>query len=202
MVPPYEQPDVIAGQGTVRARDPGAVPRRRDDPRPGERRRPLAGISVAVAALKPSVRRRRGRAGRRGQADRAPSRPARPRRWPHTESLADGLLPLLDREASPWPCSRRVVRRGRPGLRGRDRRRGALPSPRERALGRALRRRRPRRRCSADGSALPGPPWPWSVAAMSIPDLFQRLVALNERSPPRSSWPTTIRRSPGPCPGS
>jgi threonine dehydratase len=93
MVPPYESLDVIAGQGTCGVEILEAMPQVETIVVPVGGGGLIAGIAAAVAALKPTVRvigveptgaPKLARALEAGQ----------PVRLEHTESLADGLLPL------------------------------------------------------------------------------------------------------------
>ena len=92
MIPPFDHPDVIAGQGTIGLE----ILEQRPDVRtilvPVSGGGLIAGISAAVAALAPGGPGHRRRAGRRGQADARRWPPGTPRTLEHTESMADGLL--------------------------------------------------------------------------------------------------------------
>ena len=127
MVPPYEHPDVIAGQGTVGLEILEQWPAVRDDRGAGWRWRP-------------DRRDRRRRCGPCGRMSRSwgsspkarPSWPGRSRRVTRRAlasavSIADGLLPFQI-GTLPFEVMRGVVRARGPGVRWRDRRRGQVPA--------------------------------------------------------------------------
>jgi threonine dehydratase len=108
LVPPYDHPDVVTGQATVGLEILEQRPDVETILSPVSGGGLLAGISVAVAALKPSVRllgvEPEG-AAKLGAALAA----GEPRTLEHTRSIADGLLtPSVG--SFTWPILRRVVR--------------------------------------------------------------------------------------------
>jgi threonine dehydratase len=93
MVPPYESLDVIAGQGTCGLEILDELPTVETIVVPVGGGGLIAGISAAVAALKPSVRVIGVEPVGAPKLARA-LEAGRPVKLDHTESLADGLLPL------------------------------------------------------------------------------------------------------------
>lgn len=93
MVPPYESLDVIAGQGTCGLEILEASPAVETILVPVGGGGLIAGIAAAVAALKPSVRVVGVEPTGAPKLSRA-LEAGRPTKLDHTESLADGLLPL------------------------------------------------------------------------------------------------------------
>jgi len=91
MVPPYDHPDVVAGQGTVGLEILEQQPRVETILVPVSGGGLLAGISVAVAALKPSVRLIGAEPAGAAKLTAALVAGA-PVALEHTESIADGLL--------------------------------------------------------------------------------------------------------------
>jgi threonine dehydratase len=108
LVPPYDHPDVVAGQATVGLEILEQRPEVESILSPVSGGGLLAGISVAVAALKPEVRLvgvEPAGAAKLGAALAA----GEPRTLEHTRSIADGLLtPSVGHFT--WPILRRVVR--------------------------------------------------------------------------------------------
>jgi threonine dehydratase len=108
MIPPYDHPDVIAGQGTVGLEILEQRPDVHTILSPVSGGGLLAGISVAVAALRPSVRLigvEPAGAAKLGAALAA----GRPTSLEHTGSIADGLLTRSVGELT-FAILRRVVR--------------------------------------------------------------------------------------------
>lgn len=93
MVPPYESLDVIAGQGTCGLEILEEMPDVETILVPVGGGGLLAGIAAAVAALKPSIRVVGVEPTGAPKLSRA-LQAGHPTRLDHTESLADGLLPL------------------------------------------------------------------------------------------------------------
>jgi threonine dehydratase len=91
MVPPYDHPDVVAGQGTVGLEILEQQPEVDTILVPVSGGGLLAGISVAVAALKPSVRLVGAEPAGAAKLTAALAAGA-PVTLDHTESIADGLL--------------------------------------------------------------------------------------------------------------
>ncbi|MFL5494566.1 MAG: threonine/serine dehydratase [Gemmatimonadales bacterium] len=91
MVPPYDHPDVVAGQGTVGLEILEQQPEVDTILVPVSGGGLLAGISVAVAALKPSVRLLGAEPAGAAKLTAALAAGA-PVALDHTESIADGLL--------------------------------------------------------------------------------------------------------------
>jgi threonine dehydratase len=91
MVPPYDHPDVVAGQGTVGLEILEQQPEVDTIVVPVSGGGLLAGISVAVAALKPSVRLVGAEPAGAAKLTAALAAGA-PVALDHTESMADGLL--------------------------------------------------------------------------------------------------------------
>ncbi len=108
LVPPYDHPDVVAGQATVGLEILEQSPGVETILSPVSGGGLLAGISVAVAELKPEVRLvgvEPAGAAKLGAALAA----GEPRTLEHTRSIADGLLtPSVG--SFTWPILRRVVR--------------------------------------------------------------------------------------------
>lgn len=108
MVPPYDHPDVVAGQGTVGLEILEQCPDVHTILSPVSGGGLLAGISVAVAALRPSVRLigvEPAGAAKLGAALAAGA----PTALEHTGSIADGLLTRSVGELT-FSILRRVVR--------------------------------------------------------------------------------------------
>ena len=93
MVPPYESVDVIAGQGTCGLEILDELPTVETIVVPVGGGGLIAGISAAVAAIKPSVRVVGVEPVGAPKLARA-LEAGRPVKLDHTESMADGLLPL------------------------------------------------------------------------------------------------------------
>lgn len=108
LVPPYDHPDVVAGQATVGLEILEQRPEVETILSPVSGGGLLAGISLAVAALRPAVRLvgvEPAGAAKLGAALAA----GEPRTLERTESIADGLLtPSVGRFT--WPILSRVVR--------------------------------------------------------------------------------------------
>jgi threonine dehydratase len=93
MVPPYESLDVIAGQGTCGLEILEALPAVENILVPVGGGGLIAGIAAAVAALKPTVRVIGVEPAGAAKLARA-LEAGQPVKLDHTDSLADGLLPL------------------------------------------------------------------------------------------------------------
>jgi threonine dehydratase len=93
VVPPYDHPDIIAGQGTVGLEILEDLPAVRNIAVPVGGGGLLAGIATAVHALRPDVR-LTGVEPEGSAALRAALEAGTPVRLERTASIADGLLPL------------------------------------------------------------------------------------------------------------
>ena len=125
MIPPFDHPDVIAGQGTVGLE----ILEQRPDVRtilvPVSGGGLIAGISAAVAALAPGVRVIGVEPAGRGQAERR-ARRGSAATLDRTASIADGLLSRSIGTLT-FAVLRQIVREAVTGQRGRHRRRRPLP---------------------------------------------------------------------------
>ena len=168
MIPPFDHPDVIAGQGTIGLE----ILEQRPDVAtilvPVSGGGLIAGISVAVAALAPGCRKSSGVEPEGAAKLTAALAAGAPRTLEHTESMADGLLSRSVGTLT-FDLLRGVVREAVTVTEDGDRRGRALPAPPHRAPPRAVRRRRGRGAAGRRGCGRRARPWRSSAAATSIP---------------------------------
>ena len=208
IVPPFDHADIIAGQGTVGARNARAAARRDGSLRAGGRRRSHLGRRRGRQAAGAVGARRRRRACRRGEDDERSLAAGAPATLDRIDSIADGLLAVrpgdLTFQARPGagrrgdhgdrrgdPRRHALSRTAREGGRRAERRRGGGRRDAARACRIARRARRRRQRRQPRDGAL-------RERAARATERFS--LAASSRRAARPRWPSSIVvTSPSSC---